>query len=64
MFDQYRNYEKMFILMVLMHSENLEDAERCVSEFEKLAWLNKDSPEVQAGFMMNVNYAKSHLEVI
>ena len=35
-YDEYMNYEKMFILMPLMHQENREDVMRCVNEFRRL----------------------------
>ena len=39
-YDKYRNFEKTFILMVLMHAERVEDVQKCKDEFEILAKAN------------------------
>ena len=37
MYDSYRNYEKFFILMPLMHSEDPQDGLQCIKEAEMQA---------------------------
>jgi uncharacterized protein (DUF924 family) len=64
MFDSYRNYEKLFILMVMMHSEDPNDGLICIKEFETLIELTKDMPEVSSFFSKgNLPYAYNHYDV-
>ena len=66
MYDQYKNFEKTFILMPLMHSEKAEDGESCVAEFTKLVEKNRADglDKVATSFEGNVKFGKDHLDVI
>ena len=59
-YDKYRNYEKTFILMAMMHAENAADIQRCKDEFEIIAKTNPD----QKGFGMFVNFSQKHLDQV
>jgi uncharacterized protein (DUF924 family) len=62
------HYEKLasvecgFVLMPLMHAENMTLQKRCIAEFQKLA---KDAPEGLVGFhTSNVGYAERHAAIV
>ena len=66
MFYQYKNYEKMFVLMPLLHSEVVADVGLCVKEFSKLHKLmvDTDNLEMAEVYEGSMNFAKDHLKVI
>ena len=59
-YDRYRNHEKTFILMVMMHAEKAADVQKCKDEFEIIAKANPDQPM----FGANVSFAQKHLDQI
>ena len=64
-YNRYKNYEKMFILMPMMHSEMASDGKVCVKAFQQLADINKEKfPHLTKGFEYNKKYAVDHLAVI
>ena len=58
-YEEYGAYEKIFILMPLMHNENEASTLKCVAEIEKIM---KNYPG--CGFELNVKFAKDHHETI
>lgn len=54
---------RVFLLMPLMHAENLELQRRCVREFEALV-ANTREEAVRREIEGNLRFAKSHLEII
>ena len=41
-FKEYKNFERLFIIMPLMHSESLEDCQLCVDIIQKMSDELKD----------------------
>ena len=54
--------ERAFVLMPLMHSENLEHQKRCCAEFHKLA--AECSADLVAYFKNSADYAERHAVII
>jgi uncharacterized protein (DUF924 family) len=48
-YDKYKNYEKIFIITVLMHAENKDDVQKCLEEYDILAKANPDHPGLASG---------------
>ena len=57
MYDAYKNYEKMFILMPLMHSENIVDGHQLYYEIEKVSKVE----ELLKGVLISSN---EHMDVL
>ena len=55
-------FERVFLYVPFMHSENLEDQKTCVKLFEKL--INSVDESIKDRFTANLDYAEQHLEVI
>lgn len=61
-YEQLEPVERGFVLMPLMHAENIEHQKRCVVEFQKLA--TEASSDLQGYFKNNVDYAEKHAVII
>ena len=48
-YDKFRNYEKIFVITVMMHSENKEDVQKCLEEYAILEKANPDHPAFKSG---------------
>lgn len=53
---------RVFLLMPLMHGEDMESQQRCVRGFEELT--QRAPPEITKHIEGNLRFAKSHLEII
>lgn len=62
--DQLRGHHAAFALMPLMHSEDLEDQQRCLALFEALAEDASRPEAARNAFRGNISFAKGHLDVI
>ena len=62
MFNEYLYAEKTFILVPLMHAEDVNCGRLCKAEYEKLVKECEASGNpMAAGFKRNVAFAASHL---
>jgi uncharacterized protein (DUF924 family) len=68
-YNKYKNYEKMFLLMAIEHSEKASDGLMCIKEMEQLASDNKEKMPDFVSKMMEgekglIQFAKDHYKVI
>lgn len=59
---QLRVVERSFFYMPFMHSENLQDQERCIELFENL--LSEAPEDCRASIQNNVKYARAHRDIV
>lgn len=59
-YNKYKNYEKFFVVVVLMHSENKEDTARAITELEKVRDEHPETP----GLSLMAKSAVDHHEVV
>ncbi len=61
-YDQLASVERGFVLMPLMHAEDIVSQKRCITEFQKLA---QEAPEELVKFhTSNIGYAERHAAII
>ena len=63
MYDSYKFFEKMFILLPLEHSENVEDGKKMIEMVTEMT-ENGPNDEVKKSGGMLIKFAKDHFEVI
>ena len=63
----YKHFERIFIMMPLMHSENVEDLELCKSSIQKFLVESCETlnlPDLANNFRYNLKFAQDHLDVV
>ncbi|EFC36259.1 predicted protein [Naegleria gruberi] len=62
LYNSFKTFEKIFLLLPLEHSENLMNQEQCIQEYELLV---EEAPEDLKGFFQYfVKYARMHHDLI
>ncbi|EAR90938.3 transmembrane protein, putative (macronuclear) [Tetrahymena thermophila SB210] len=66
MYNAYKFYERQFIILPYMHSENLQHHHKCLelSEQVSLEAEKQNLPDVAKAFKQMVQFGKSHMEAI
>ena len=67
MFEEYKLYERLFIVMPLMHAENLDDNQLCVDSIETFLIgeaKKMEKEELVKAFEFNLKFGHSHMDVI
>lgn len=65
-FKAYQNFEKLFIIMPLMHSESVEDCQLCVDIIQEIIdeLLANQMRDLSKIFLLNKKWALEHLETL
>ena len=65
-FKQYKNFERLFIIMPLMHSENVDDCQLCVDIIQGMIddFNAEGLTDLSKIFIMNKKWALEHLEIL
>jgi len=65
-FKDYKNFEKLFIIMPLMHSESVEDCQLCVDIIQEMMdeLQQKGMKDLCKIFNLNKKWALEHLEIL
>ena len=63
---QYKNYERLFVIMPHMHSEKPEDGEECCRQVQKLIDENVEAgeEEIANGFKNTLAGGRNHLKIL
>jgi uncharacterized protein (DUF924 family) len=63
----YKNYERMFILLPLMHDENVESVQLCCDQIQtKLIDVSKAEglTDMVSVWELNLKFGKNHLDCV
>ena len=65
-FRQFKNFEKLFIILPLMHSEALEDCQLCIDILNSMIqeFQDADQESLAKIFQLNKKWALEHLEIL
>ncbi|KAL4459947.1 hypothetical protein ABPG74_003473 [Tetrahymena malaccensis] len=66
MYNAYKYFERQFIILPYMHSENLQHQQKCLDLAEQVSQDAEKSnlPDVAKAFKQVVQYGKAHMEAI